>query len=388
MRIRALGILLMTGIMFALTGCGGGGGGGGGGTTSSTVISGVASKGLLNGATVNFYGVDSNGNKLATPLTTTPSVIKTNSDGTYSATISNYSGSVVVEVTGGSYTDEATQQPVTLTTPLRSAFNVPAGSSTAISAVTPLTEIAVEKMASFTTANVSAANILVSNLMFGGKNIVTVLPTDVSNPGSASDDQKSYALILAAVAQKMKDDKAALGTVLTALANNVNANNQTLQNPSLITTPLNQYLTTSTTNQTGINSVTATNLVKIVTKAIVKLSIANLPAGTTVATVDLSLTLPAGVTPATLNGTDASGSAVLSNANSLSGAGFDPITGVIHFGSINLGGFSAGEFLTINCLATPNAMVNSTGFTLTAQLTDAQGLAITGATVTPVVIFQ
>src|SRR5689334_11194498 len=109
MKLNTFSKALITGLLFAITGCGGGGGGGGGGTTATTV-SGVASKGLVNGSTVKIFAVDANGNRSTTPLATTPAAVTTTTNGAYSCTI-NYSGMVVVEVSGGTYTDEATKQP-------------------------------------------------------------------------------------------------------------------------------------------------------------------------------------------------------------------------------------------------------------------------------------
>ena len=87
-----------------LAGCGGGGGGGGGATQTS-VISGVASKGPINGGTVQVFAIDGAGVRASAPLNS--AIIKTGLDGSYSVDVGSYTGAVLVEVRGGSYVDEA-----------------------------------------------------------------------------------------------------------------------------------------------------------------------------------------------------------------------------------------------------------------------------------------
>jgi len=383
-------------LTLALGGCGGGGGGGttgtpsGGGPVQQTGIdiNGVVSKGPLKGATVTIYAANPDGTKGSQLATTT-----TLSDGSYATKINGYTGVVLIEATGGAYTDEATNTPnVTLAIPLRTA--VSATGSALSAAVTPLTEIAVQKMgATMTSANVQAMNTLVSSLYLGGKNIVTTQPVDVSNPGSATDDQKSYALILAAVSEKIQASGGTLATVLTTLTNAVDTTNQTLTDPAVITAPLSQFLASpGVSNNTGITTVTSPSLVKIVTQATVKLTISSLPTATLAAGVDLVLTLPAGVAPRSLTGTDASASAVMvgTAANgSISGASYNAATRELKFLGITAqNGFGAGEFLDISCTVDPNAQVSASDFLVTYSLIDTNGVTIPGAQVTKLVIFK
>ena len=241
-------IALLTTTLFTISACGGGGGGGVQQTNTDLVISGVASKGPLKGAIATAYRVDSGarGAKLAeSPPTDT--------NGNYNITIpGGYAGMVVVEVSGGTYTDEATSTPNTvLTTPLRAAFNVPAGSTTASSAVTPLTEIAVQKMGTntITPTNSSSINNLVSNL-FSVPDIIATSPVDVSDPGlNATTAQKKYALVLAAVSQLLNNSKtSAPSTTLQQVLSNLSSN------PTLVQTPLNEFMI-NPNNGTGINTV-------------------------------------------------------------------------------------------------------------------------------------
>ena len=101
-RIAIATTLLMT--LMIETGCGGGGtytasNVGSGGTG---FISGVASKGPLGNASVNAYAI-ANGQTGALIGSS-----KTDANGNYSMPIGAYSGAVMLQVSGGSYTEEAT----------------------------------------------------------------------------------------------------------------------------------------------------------------------------------------------------------------------------------------------------------------------------------------
>lgn len=192
--LKVFGFLLP--VLFLLTACGGGGDAppGDGGTT----VSGLASKGPINGGALNIYQVNADGSQGNSLGSTTTGV-----DGTYSVNIGSYSGNIIVEVTGGDYTDEATVATVSNGT-LRA---VVAGVNSDVTvAVTPLTEIAAEKAAQmvgiFTSINIIAANNIVSN-MIGGVDIISTLPADVTDPSSssASSDAQNYGLMLAGISQ-------------------------------------------------------------------------------------------------------------------------------------------------------------------------------------------
>src|ERR1043165_6031960 len=119
MKMRLLSNAVISLAAMTLFGCGGGGG-----TTpvvsppsaGPVVISGVAAKGPLSGADVRVYGLKADGTPdTANPLATGKTL--TDGSGGYSMTIPTPSaptGPVVVEVTNGSYTDEATGASVTL----------------------------------------------------------------------------------------------------------------------------------------------------------------------------------------------------------------------------------------------------------------------------------
>ncbi len=92
--------LAMAAVVLMGAGCGGGVGSGGTG-----YISGFASKGPLSGAYVTAYGIE-NGQKGAQIGET-----RTDANGNYSMAIGSYAGPVMLQVSGGGFTEEATGAP-------------------------------------------------------------------------------------------------------------------------------------------------------------------------------------------------------------------------------------------------------------------------------------
>lgn len=137
----------------------------------------------------------------------------TDAVGNYQPDLGSYSGPVTLEVSGGTYTDEATGNTTALSTPLHSAIAqvAPLTGGTRI-AVTALTEMAYLQ-ASAASGGLNDQNIRnavdkVAN-RFGIADIVGTMPVDaLSVPQSASNEQKVYALALALVSQYQKDSSA------------------------------------------------------------------------------------------------------------------------------------------------------------------------------------
>lgn len=128
MRSKFLGVLAISATAVFLVACGGGGGGGT--ATTTTTISGSAVKGPVSGATVTVRNA-ATGAVLGTTTT--------GAGGLYSIDIS-FTGDVLIEVSGGTYTDEATGLATPLSTPLRVVLNANGGAVTGIA--TPLTTMA------------------------------------------------------------------------------------------------------------------------------------------------------------------------------------------------------------------------------------------------------
>lgn len=122
------------------------------------------------------------------------------------------------------------------------------------------------------------------------------------------------------------------------------------------------------------------------TKATLTLSIPSVPTGTLVGGASFIITLPPGVSPATLTGTDASGSVTLtggavggySSANFTSSATAPQIS----IASVTTNGFGTGAFMTVNCVIASGTTVSTSGFSLSDILViDTSGTSISSATV-------
>ena len=193
--IRNLRIIFILLAIAALTGCGDS-------TSSGNSISGTASKGPIDGGSVEVYALLADGTKGDLLGTAT-----TSADGSFTIGVGNYSGAALVEVSGGTYIDEATGLLVDNIL-MRAA--IPDVSHTISVAVTPLTELAVayaEGSGGLTAENIAVSNTYVSEL-FGGVDIIGTEPVDVlSAPkNNATQDQIDYGLMLATISQMVSND--------------------------------------------------------------------------------------------------------------------------------------------------------------------------------------
>lgn len=175
-------------------------------SSSSSTVSGVASKGPIADGTVSAYKII-DGQKGGILGTATSS-----EDGSYSIDIGSYTGPVLIEITGGTYKDEATETDIVLTMPLRAAIGNASGEVSV--AVTPLTELAVRKAepGGLTPDKIDSSNKQISQLLGGdgSQDLITqILPVDVTDEAACNDannDQKEYGLLLAALSQMSKED--------------------------------------------------------------------------------------------------------------------------------------------------------------------------------------
>jgi len=211
-----IGISAMALSVSLLVGCGGGGGGtdginsngGSSGSVTTGTLSGTATKGPVSGATVKAFAINNGakGSELGSATT--------DASGNFTMTIGAYTGSVMLQVHGGSYLDEATGVRMNMLdaddlTCLVSAVNVTAGSSTAGVQITPLTTMAqswAEHMTGgMTVGNMDTANTHIGAVYVGpGADIVMTHPIDATVAGSAngaSIDAKNYGMTLAAMSQ-------------------------------------------------------------------------------------------------------------------------------------------------------------------------------------------
>jgi hypothetical protein len=385
MKIRILNALLLATLALTFAGCGGGG------TPApavTTVVNGVVSKGIIKNGTVKVYAVNADGSKGSLLAS-----VSSDDKGEYTANLA-YAGPILVEASG-TYTDEATGQPVTVPAdkPLHAALDNAIGSVTV--AVTPLTELAFQKAGTaLTPANIKAANALVSDLF--NVDIINTKPVEPVKAvlDAATKEQKDYTLALATISKMASGTSVA--AVISTLKTDIAANNDSMSAATAgqFTTALNNFLSDTQHNQTG-ETTPPPNLANIGTKtAVVRLSVQGVATATVYGT-DATIDLPAGVTVHVKNaasgevaddalaasGVATSGSSLVT-AKYSAAAGTAPAT--IHIALINSGGFGAGEVITLKCDIAPGATVSTGGFTVEAGaiIKDGTGIAVSGASVT------
>ena len=202
-------------------------------------MSGTAMKGPVANATVTAFGVanGAKGSQLATA--------RTDAQGHFTMQLGAYAGTVLVEMQGGSYTDEATNATMSMSGADVMTSVVPgfaAGSSMTI-AVTPLTSMAqtmAQGMAGgMTDANVTAANGGVGSYFSVG-DILHTTPMDplvAGSGGAATQDQKNYGMTLAAMSQYAKTIGMPVSSgIVTAM---MNAASDGVMNGTAGSTPIN-----------------------------------------------------------------------------------------------------------------------------------------------------
>ena len=200
MNVKSLGTVLF--LCLLMTGCGGGGGSSS--APGPATISGQAVKGPIAGGTVTAYAIAAGapGNALDSTIT--------DADGNYSLTIEGYSGPMLLEITGGSFIDEATgaaiDLPATPGSGLRAVIGSVAGGNLEVQ-ITPLTTLAAARAAQMsgglTTAGIDAANQQLG-AYFGGIDLLATSPIDPTVDASAAGALQAeidYGLILGGLSQ-------------------------------------------------------------------------------------------------------------------------------------------------------------------------------------------
>ena len=222
-RSAVFGLLVVTSL--ALAACGGGGGGSGGGAPPpvSGTVSGTAVKGPVTGATVAAYGIGSGamGARVASA--------STDAQGNFSLSMGNYTGPVMLQMVGGTYTDEGSGSSMSmLSGDLMTAVlpTMAAGATVSGIQMTPLTSMA-QTMAQhlaggMTDANINAANTAVGHY-FMVSDIAHTAPMNplVSNSGgAATQDEINYGMTLAAMSQQAKGQgMSSSSAMVTAMMN-------------------------------------------------------------------------------------------------------------------------------------------------------------------------
>lgn len=208
---RFFPLALTAAAVMMLAGCGGGGSSMDGidpGTSSGTgTLSGSVIKGPVSGATVKAFALT--GGTMSSLI----SSATTDANGAFTIPMGNYAGPVMLQMSGGTYTDEATGSPMAMGPGDMMTAVLPtiaAGAAVNGVAVTPLTAMAqamAQRMAGgLTDANIAAANAAVSNY-YMVHDILHTQPINPLVPGSAagaSQDMRNYGMTLAAMSQYAK----------------------------------------------------------------------------------------------------------------------------------------------------------------------------------------
>ena len=202
-RIRMISAMFIALLLVAA--CGGGTSLNGVGSGGTGFVSGSVVKGPVGSATVTAYGIA--GGQVGAPVGTAT----TDASGNFTMAVGSYAGSLMLQVSGGTYTDEATGTTMTLAPgDVMTAVmpSITSGVTTNGIQVTPVTAMA-QSMASnmaggMTDANITAANTALGNY-FLVSDILHVQPMNPLATGSgtgASQDAQNYGMTLAAMSKQ------------------------------------------------------------------------------------------------------------------------------------------------------------------------------------------
>ena len=208
---RFFPLALTAAAVMIVAGCGGGGSSMDAidpGTPSGTgTLSGSVIKGPVSGATVRAFALTggTTGSQISSATT--------DANGAFTMPMGNHAGPVMLQMSGGTYTDEATGSPMAMGPGDMMTAVLPtieAGAAVNGVAVTPLTAMAqalAQRMAGgLTDANIAAANAAVGN-HYMVHDILHTQPINPLVPGSAagaSQDMRNYGMTLAAMSQYAK----------------------------------------------------------------------------------------------------------------------------------------------------------------------------------------
>jgi hypothetical protein len=194
---------------------------GSGTAMKSSSVSGTVFNGPMTQATVTAYAINNGmtGVRIAS--------VTTDSQGNFTMPLGDYSGAVLLQMGGGTYTDEATGAPMTMgASDLMSAVMPTVASGTAVSGVwlTAMTSMA-QARASGMAGGMTDANIVAANAAMGDYfSVGDILRTQPMNPmvaGSAayaSQDARNYGMTLAAMSQYARNlDMTVSSAMVTAM---------------------------------------------------------------------------------------------------------------------------------------------------------------------------
>jgi hypothetical protein len=341
----------------------------------ASTLTGMASKGPIQAGTVQAFAVSSGAVDRSAPI----GQGLTDSSGNYSFDIGSYKGPVLVEVTGGTFTDEASGTTVTLKTPLRAIFtNISTGTNKM--AVTPLTELAFRKAngaGALTADAISSANAGIA-ATFGLKDIVATMP----DAGGSLAEQKKYANACGSISQLVYNNKntgetldGALTRLLTQMGNEQEqGGGLSAQSITMINSAISSFNGTGDTGTGNTGSGAGTGIgsgstvsgfnnndvtvapIPIPTSGLLKIGTAGSP--NVIAGIDMQINLPAGiiVDADPFSGVVADGVVTISGVaavgtRNVTVAKYTPASigypAQLHVIMANALGFSLGEFVSI-----------------------------------------
>jgi hypothetical protein len=177
------------------------------GVTCAFTVSGTVVKGPVSGATVSAYAV-TNGTMGAQV-----GGGNTDSMGNFSISIGTYSGPMILQASGGTYTDEAMGTAMTMQSGDVMACSIPSAAAGATNTgiqMTPVTTMAHSRVHHMT-GGITDANIVAANAAMGAyfsvSDILHTIPMDPTVAGSgtgATQDAKNYGMAIAAMSQYAK----------------------------------------------------------------------------------------------------------------------------------------------------------------------------------------
>lgn len=363
---------------------------------TTTKISGLASKGPIKTGKVKVYAIRNGVEDTSAPI----GQALTDDRGNYSVDCGSYKGPVLIEVTGGSFEDEASGDAVTLKAPLRAIISDASTGSKTV-AITPLTEMAYKKAkggGEYTVASIDEANAQIS-AMFRISDIVATLPVSggASDDQKTRDEQKKYAAACGSFSQLVNDNRNSGESLDDALARHLSEIGDEVEHNGGISDDTRNRINYAMTgfNNSGRNQTGGTaNPIPVPTGGLLKLRTAG--ASGTIGGIDVTVNLPAGVTvKADANtGETASGAVSISGSaavgsNKLSSAKFTPASGGnparLKIILINTSGFGqGGEFVTIRFDLTGESLPAPTAFSVTGfAATDLSASPLSGINAEP-----
>jgi hypothetical protein len=354
--------------------------GGGGGAAGPTTVSGVASAGPIINGHVEIFAIDTATGHRGAQLTT----VTTDANGAYNAPLGTFTGPIEVEVTQGTYKDEATGATVPLTTPLRATISNAAGNTSVM--VTPLTELAVRELPLdvHSAPNIDKANADISAVF--KVNIITTKPADATIAASAAAPaaEKEHGLVLAAISQLMKNSGKSLDQTLVDMSTAITGATMPVNTTAGYKAAMFNFISDTNLNKTGVTPDAATAINPTTVKvAVLKIRRAG---GGTIGGMDFTMTLPGDATMAadattkqTADGAVAISGVAATGANILSTATFDATSKKLRVLLANPNGFAAGQMVTVACSvpATPTvtpAQLQAAVAAATGTVTDLAGV--------------